>query len=80
MTIGAIRELHETRPFKPFDIVVADGSRLHVPHPEFLAHPNRGRTLVLFNKSGAFNVIDLLMVTRLEVSANGKSQWRRKAG
>ena len=80
MTIDALRELHEARPFRPFDIIVADGSRLHVPHPEFLAHPNRGRTLVLFDKGGTFNVFDLLMVTRLQVATNGRSHWRRKAG
>ena len=80
MTIDAIRELHEARPFRPFDIIVADGSRLHLPHPEFLAHPNKGRTLVLFDRRGTFSVIDLLMVTRLQVATNGKAQWRRRAG
>jgi hypothetical protein len=80
MTIDAIRELHEARPFRPFDIIMGDGAKLHVPHPEFLAHPNRGRTLVLFDRSGTFNVIDLLMVTRLQVAGNGRSHWRRKAG
>ena len=80
MTIDAIRQLHEAQPFRPFDIVVADGSRIHVPHPEFLAHPGKGRTVVAFDQSGTFKVIDLLLVTHLEVGTNGKSHRRRRAG
>jgi hypothetical protein len=80
MTINAIRELHEASPFRPFDIVVADGTRIHVPHPEFLAHPGKGRMVVAFNEAGDFKVVDLLLVTHLEVASNGRSHRRRKAG
>jgi N-methylhydantoinase A/oxoprolinase/acetone carboxylase beta subunit len=39
MTVDAIGELHEAKPFRPFDIVVAGGTRIRVPHPEFSTTP-----------------------------------------
>lgn len=77
MTINAIRELHEARPFRPFSLIAPDGTRLHVPHPEFLAHPGKGRTVVLFDQSGAFHVIDLLLISHAEVGAPGNGRGRR---
>jgi hypothetical protein len=38
MFSSQLHELHRTHPFLPFDIVMADGTRYHVPHPEHLAY------------------------------------------
>ena len=37
MNIEALRKVHQERPFQPFDLHIADGRIIHVPHPEFLA-------------------------------------------
>ena len=43
MTLEAIRKVYLSQPFKPFVIHVADGRKLSVPHPEFMArHPTDG--------------------------------------
>ena len=39
MTVELLRKMHRARPFEPFDIHVADGRSLPVPHPKFLAVP-----------------------------------------
>lgn len=80
MTIEEIRSLHEARPFVPFNIVVGDGRVYHVPHPEYLAHPRRGRIVVVFDEQGIARHIDLLLVTTLEVPGKLQRRRRRKAG
>ncbi len=35
-------DLHETihaEPFQPFELMLADGTRLHIPHPDWISHP-----------------------------------------
>lgn len=72
MTIEAIRKYHETRPFRPFTVVLADGTRIPVRHPEMLAHPGAGRTILIFEGPDAHHVVDLLLVTSLEVGVSRK--------
>lgn len=80
MTIEQIRTAHEARPFRPFTIVLADGSRVRVRSPEFLAHPGHGRTVIVFERGESYRVIDLLLVTSLEVGHANGSTRRRKTG
>ncbi len=80
MTISAICEAHEARPFRPFVLVMADGSHVSVRHPEALAHPHGGRTIVVFEGPDDFRMIDLLLVTTIEMGnlrGNGKRSIRR---
>ena len=35
ITAGRIREMLNTRPFRPFRLFLSDGSHHDVPHPEF---------------------------------------------
>jgi hypothetical protein len=65
MTTEQLREFHETRPFRPFRIHLADGKTLSVRHPEILWRPPNARTFAVWT-GDAISVIDLLLVTRLE--------------
>lgn len=78
MTIERLREVHRNHPFHTFTIHLADGRNLDVVHPEFVAISPSGRTAVIYTKDDASHHIDLLLVTDLEVKANGHR--RRKAG
>jgi len=73
MTIKEIRNLYEARPFQPFKIHMADGRDIPVDHPEFLASAPSGRTIVVYGSDDSFNVIDLLLVTDLEVNRNSST-------
>jgi hypothetical protein len=68
MTTGQIKKLYEAQPFQPFTIHLADGSEMHVPHPEFMwIHPG-GRTIHVAesdNEDDGAAIIDLLLVTKL---------------
>ncbi len=76
MTSEQLRKVHQARPFRRFTLRLADGSRLEVPHPEFLwLHP-RGRTAVVATPDDAFEIVDVLLIAAIEVG-NGKPRSRR---
>lgn len=67
MTIEQLRAVYRARPFPPFTLHLADGEKLRVPHADFLSHSPRGRTLIVYAEDDSFSIVDLLLVTRLEV-------------
>ncbi|MBI2925588.1 MAG: hypothetical protein HYY24_07780 [Verrucomicrobia bacterium] len=78
MTIEKIRELYEVEPFHPFIMHLADGREIPVIHREFLASAPSGRTVIVFQPDDSFNIVDLLLVTDLEVrSKNGAKTKKR---
>ena len=74
MTIEQIRRLYEAQPFRPFLIHLADGRALPVEHREFMASAPSGRTVIVYQPDDSFNIIDLLLVTDIEVKPNGTSK------
>ncbi|MCH7728133.1 MAG: hypothetical protein IH991_16890 [Planctomycetes bacterium] len=67
MTIEQLRAVYQAQPFHPFTLHLADGEKLHVPHVDFLSHSPTGRTLIVYGEGESFSIVDLLLVTRLEV-------------
>ena len=80
MTIEKLRELYNATPFRPFTIHLADGHSVPVISREFVAAAPSGRTVVVLQPDDSMSIIDLLLVTRLEVNmaSNGHGK-RRKA-
>jgi hypothetical protein len=79
MTIEQLIEMHQRRPFQPFDIHLADRRILPVDHPEFLSRsPAAGRTIGVGTLDGTIEIVDLLLVTSLKPRANGASRRRRR--
>jgi hypothetical protein len=76
MTTDALYNLHAARPFRPFSIRLGDGQALPVDHPEMLAYARKSRTAVVYRKDGSFQIVDLLLVTGLEVSPPGGRKTR----
>lgn len=74
MTIERIREMLGLRPFQPFVMHLADGREIAVQHQEFAALSPTGRTIVVYQPDDSMNIIDLLLVTDLEVRRNGRSK------
>ena len=67
VSVRILRELHEARPFTPFRISLADGRKLNVPHNEFLSFFPSGRSAILTHADDSFTLIDLLIVTAVDV-------------
>ena len=80
MTTDQLRQLWRAEPFRPFTIHLADGRNVPVRHAEFLMPSPSGRTVIVYQPNDSFNVIDLLLVTDLEVAANGNGRARRRRG
>jgi hypothetical protein len=77
MTIEQLRKMHRAQPFQPFEIHLADGRLLDIPHPECLAITPPGRTVGVALTDGTIEIVDLLLVTSLKPHANGHPRRRR---
>ena len=74
MTTEQFRSTLHLQPFKPFTIRMADGRAFEVPHPDFVAQSPSGRTVVVFQPDDSYSLLDLLLMTELEVhTSNGRS-------
>jgi hypothetical protein len=75
MKMEEIRKMLHNEPFRNFVIVVADGGRIPVVHEDFVAVAPTGREMIVYQPDGSYNVVDIMLVTRLEVeAANGISK------
>lgn len=77
MTIERLKELYEAQPFRPFVIHLADGRAIPVVHRDFIMAVPSGRTIVVAQPDDTMNIIDLLLVTDVEVKA-GRNGARKK--
>jgi hypothetical protein len=79
MTIEQLRSVHGAKPFRPYTLKLADGSRVRVRGPQFLVSPSR-RTVVVVtgNGDGDFQIIDLVdaiqVGNRRPKPGNGRSR------
>jgi hypothetical protein len=79
MTAEQLRALREANPFHPFTIHLADGRTLTVPHRDFVSLSPSGRIIIVYQPNDAFNVVDLYLVTDLEVQAPADSDGAGEA-
>ncbi len=75
MTIEQLMRMNRAQPFQAYRIHMANGRYLDVAHPEFVARSPSGRTIAVSDADGAFEIVDLLLVSSLEV-LNGRSEAR----
>jgi hypothetical protein len=78
MTIEQLRNFYNADPFRPFVIHLADGRAIPVHHREFIMAVPSGRTVVICQPDDTLNVIDLLLVTDLELKPAGNGRRKRK--
>ena len=80
MTIEQLKAAYDAQPFRPFVIHLADGREIPVKSREFIMSVPSGRTIVVAQPDDTLNIIDLLLVTDLEVgpSTNGSGRRSRK--
>jgi hypothetical protein len=78
MTIEQLRQMHSARPFKPFEIHLADSRALTVEHPEMLLQSQSGRTIAVARPDDTIEIIDLLLVVSLKTVGNGSPRRGRR--
>ena len=77
MQAKELRTIYRAQPFQPFVVHLADGRAIPVKHQEFMALSPAGRSAVVYGEDGGFEVIDILLITGLEVT-NARRKSRRK--
>jgi hypothetical protein len=81
MTSEEVRKFQRAKPFELFDIYLADGRIVHIPHPDFVyVPPINERTVVVTDDRGVPEHINILVVVSIKPSTSGKARPRRKAG
>lgn len=81
-TLDQFRDLVRAQPFQPFEIVLVNGRRLEVRHPEAILVPEEPRfTLVaVLNARGAIELVNTLIVESIRpLIGNGRGR-RRNTG
>jgi len=64
MNAEEIRKFQRHEPFQPFEIVLVDGRRFVVPHPEFiLVPPGRGTWIYVADESGGTEHINTMIIS-----------------
>jgi len=76
MTRDEFRRFCVAKPFRPFTVCLADGQQVRVWHHDFVMISPTGRTASIYQRGGALDVIDLLLVTDIKLSAHGKPKRR----
>jgi hypothetical protein len=78
MTIEQLRALYQAHPFRPFVMHLADGREIPVQSPEFVLTVPSGRTVVVGQPDDTLNIIDLLLVTDVEIKPGGRPPSKRR--
>ncbi len=80
MTVERFQEVLTSQPFRPFTIHLADGNSIPVISREFVSPSPSGRTIVVWQPDDRMSILDLLLVTKLEVepATNGGRRGKRK--
>jgi hypothetical protein len=78
MTIERLRDAMHATPFQPFSIVMGDGTRYAITHPEMIAFNIKSpRTVFVAHAPERTAALDLLLMTALEFG--GSPTRKRKA-
>jgi hypothetical protein len=81
MTTDELRATLRQDPFRPFTIRMVDGRSFRVAHRDYLALSPSGRTVIVFQPDESYSVLDMLLMSELEVPApNGQSGEPGTAG
>ena len=74
MTVERLKNVLHANPFRPFTIHLGDGRAFFVKHRDFVSRSPSGRTIIVHGDDDSFNILDILLVTELEVHASGESE------
>lgn len=77
MKADDVRRYLHAEPFRPFLIHIADGGCLSVKNEDFVALAPSGREMTVYLPDDSAEIVDMVMVTRLEISTRGGARKSR---
>jgi hypothetical protein len=79
MNVKEIRQLYSAAPFRPFELVLTNGARVYVGHPEFMMFSPDYRTVYAAGqRDGETKRIDTNMIIALNELKDGARPRKRK--
>ena len=76
MDLEGVREALHREPFKPFDICLADGRRVPVRHPDFVAVGKR--RIIVVQPDDSWSVIKPLLIVSLDYNGERPPRTNRR--
>ncbi len=67
MSSESLHEAIDAVPFRPFTLMLADGTRLAVPHPEWIMFPTGARTAVHMEPNERVRILDVALLLGIDV-------------
>jgi hypothetical protein len=80
MTVQQLRAASGAQPFRPFVIHLANGREIAVAPREFIMTVPSGRTVVVCQPDDTLKIVDLLLITDLEIRPTGNDSRRGRRG
>jgi hypothetical protein len=67
MTLNQFRQALTKVPFRPFQMVLADGRSFTIEHPEFAAMDPRGREVTFYQEDGTQHFVDAILIAEVVI-------------
>ena len=77
MTATELKGFWHAAPFVPFNILLPDGEKVPVPHPDFLTVSPSGRIAQVWKKGDERVSIDVFLTTAVETGRHASRSKRR---
>lgn len=74
MRVEQLRKLLTTQPFRPFTIHLPEGRSVPVVHHDFALLSPNGRTLIAYGADDAADIIDVMLITSIQLGPPPASQ------
>jgi hypothetical protein len=69
MTKDAVHSTLHAQPFESFSLRLEDGTLVPVPHLDFMVLSQGGRTAIVNTEGEKFSIVDLGLVTTIELGS-----------
>ena len=67
MNVKQLRDTIQAQPFRPFSLILANGERLRVRHPDWIFLVPEGRTVMWIDQGERFKLLDAGLLLGVEV-------------
>ncbi len=72
MSPDAVKKFMHASPWKPFTLCLADGRKIHVPHPDFISISRAGRTVIVTIEDEEFEMMDVFLILSIRTKGSAK--------
>jgi hypothetical protein len=79
VTLNQFRQALLRQPFRPFQIVLADGRSFLISHPEFAAMAPNGREVTLYEEDSTQHLLEAFLIAQVVVPPGPEAGPRPEA-